>query len=134
MQAHTFIRSSIPPFEFFYCCSPFRDDQLGQIMETLGTTFGTGPDVLGNLADNVKNSTTASADLADVQRRLPSAEALEAEFGLASSPGDYYPDQKAGFDLITSLGCGLALLTGGPGSGKVRATTRGPKDHCCTTA
>lgn len=97
-----------------------RDDQLGQIMEALGTTFGTGPDVLGNLSNTAQQSTTSTADLADVQRRLPSADALATEFGLSSTADNYYPDQKAAFDKITSMAAGLVLLTGGPGSGKVR--------------
>lgn len=81
--------------------------------------FGTQPDNMGNLTDSVKNSMTASADLADVKRRLPSALTLEEEFHLASSDDRYYPDQKSAFDRITNLISGLVLLSGGPGSGKV---------------
>ena len=91
-------------------------------MAQLMTTFGSRADILGNMADAAQPA-DASSNLAELNRRLPSAEALAAEFGLqgvdqAVAIGAY-PEQHQAFASIVAKPSGLVLLTGGPGSGKV---------------
>ena len=96
-----------------------RSDQLAQIMSTLNTVFGNKADILGNMADAAR----PDFDATELDRRLPSAETLAAEFGLLGiDPARMiaaYPEQQSAFADITSRTSGMILLTGGPGSGKV---------------
>ena len=106
--------------QFTHYC---REDQLAQIMATLNTTFGCKADILGNMAQAAR-PTNAATNLAELERRLPSAETLAAEFGLLGINAEInlaaYPQQQKAFADIVARTSGMVLLTGGPGSGKVR--------------
>ena len=103
-------------------------------MAQLLTTFGSRADILGNMAENAP-SRDSVINMAEVARRLPSAEAMAEEFGLNGiDPASLlaaFPEQRAAFDQIVAQQSGLMLLTGGPGSGKVGFITGMPQlQHC----
>ncbi len=67
----------------------------------------------------------SASNLADIEKRLPAAEALLAESAAqgvdAAHPEDAlkeWPEQLAAFQQITAMTGGMVLLTGGPGTGK----------------
>ena len=109
-------------------------------MAQLGTTFGARADILGNLANAVP-TTAATSNLAHIEHRLPSADSLASEFwpGLSEQAVQAlteerlanFPEQKVVRDQIVQMRSGMVLLTGGPGSGKVRSTCLliPPADH-----
>ena len=109
----------------------YRDDQLGQLMEQLLSVYNPAVAALGDSLDGglpARTSTINTDDLSQrtldaVARRLPSAQALAAEFRLGEGRDPrLFPDQQAAFDKIKAMKSGLALLTGGPGSGKTYLT------------
>jgi hypothetical protein len=98
----------------------FSNDQIGQTMEHLLSTFDPDVHATLNSEDSLASRKAAinGANLADM--RLPSAERLIKEFNLSAH--ELFVDQQVTFDKITALRSGLVLLTGGPGAGKTYLT------------
>ncbi len=93
-------------------------------MDQLGTAFGNAGDTLGNLAGKAAARANDAADdrrAAAMARKLATPEKMATEFGIdPDAPYDFLPEQQQAFDRITNMNNGLVLLSGGPGSGKVR--------------
>jgi energy-coupling factor transporter ATP-binding protein EcfA2 len=95
-------------------------EHLLQSFEAAPAALHLASDAAAPPAGTISSASNAATRLAAL--RLPTAEELLRECRMSSQ--QLLPDQQRAFDHVAGKTCGLALLTGGPGSGKSYLTRR----------